>query len=125
MTLGMDSSTRQPRDRPFTSSRGSIAIVPPREGQAHAAPRVAFSLGAPAGGGTGRASTGRVPAVERGKDLLAIRCRDALAGVGDREDNAIAHARSGQRDRRRAILGRILDEIPERTAVPADRRRSR
>ena len=55
-----------------------------------------------------------VAAIERLEDALALFGRDAGAGVLDAERDHLVVARGGELDRRRAVLGGVLDEVPQR-----------
>ena len=61
----------------------------------------------------------RVAAVERIEHALAIAAGIPGAFVAHRQGHAVAFARGLERDRRRAVFRRVLDQVPERALSSA------
>src|SRR5687768_12899257 len=65
------------------------------------------------------AAARRVRAIAAGERLqhaLALALRHARPRVGDRELEPVVLLLGGERDRRTAVLGRVLDQVEERAA---------
>ena len=99
---------RQPRSFPSTTLAGSAWIVPP----CTSATRRASVSPRPKPAVPGRARL--VAAVERLEDALALVAGDAGAVVVDAERDRSPSPRAAERDRRRAVLGGVLDQVPQR-----------